>query len=192
MIKKPSNYDNVEINAQLDAGGFILKIVKAEYVPAKDYIKVFFDIAEGSCKDYYAKKAKLNNGNWNMDAIKYLSLKNEEKAIKAFKTDMACIEKSNNYTWDWEEQNLVGKKVGAVFGRIQYQAKDGTLKFRTKLDRFRSVEAIVTGNFEVPAPKFLEITDNGSTDFLSDAKAIASFMQSNSSTFEISDEDLPF
>ena len=96
MIKKPENYDNVFVSKTLDAGGFILKIVKTEYVPSKEYVMLYLDIAEGPFKDYFA--SKQFDGKWSKDAIKYLSLKNTDGAIKAFKADITAIENSNeNY-----------------------------------------------------------------------------------------------
>lgn len=191
MIKKPENYDNVEFKQALEAGGYILKIIDAEYVPSKDYVKLCVDIAEGPYKNYFMKKQY--NGNWSLDAIKYMSLKNTEGAIKALKSDITSIEKSNNFTFDWNEKSLIGKKVGGIFCKIQYQANDGTLKFKTKLDRFRSVEAIVSGDFEVPAPKYLELDGQvGTSDYLEATRAVASFVAKENDDFEISDDDLPF
>ena len=94
MIKKPANYDNVEVNQALEAGGYVLKIVKTEYEPSKEYVRLCVDIAEGPFKDYFSKRAY--NDKWNLDAIKYLSLKNTDTAIKSLKADVTAIEKSNN------------------------------------------------------------------------------------------------
>lgn len=191
MIKKPSNYDNVNVVQVLEAGGYILKIVKTEYVPTKEYVMLYLDIAEGPYKDYFSKNQF--NGKWSLDAVKYLSLKNTDGAIKALKGDVTAIERSNNFTWDWEEKSLLNKKVGGVFGKVQYQAKDGTLKFRTKLDRLRSIESIISGDFTIPEPKLLEITgDVGNADYLESTRAMASFLASENKDFEISDDDLPF
>lgn len=190
MIKKPANYDNVDVKQVLESGGYILKIVKTEYVPAKEYIKLCLDIAEGPLKDYFSKKQY--NGNWSLDAIKYLSLKDTEGAIKALKGDITSIERSNNFTWDWEEKSLLNKKVGGIFGKIQYQANDGTLKFKTKLKQLRSIEAIVTGDFKIPEPEYLDLTETGNADYLESMRAVASFNATTPSNFEISDDDLPF
>lgn len=191
MIKKPANYDNVAFKQTLEAGGYILKIVKTEYVPTKEYVMLYLDIAEGPYKDYFSRNQF--NGKWSLDAVKYLTLKDTDGAIKSLKADITAIERSNNFTWDWEEKSLLNKKVGGVFGKVQYQAKDGTLKFRVKLDRLRSIESIVTGDFTIPEPKFLEVTgEAGNVDYLESTRAIASFMAKENSTFEISEDDLPF
>lgn len=194
MIKKPDNYDNVVVNRPFEVGGYVLEIVKTEYVPTKEYVMLYVDIAEGPFKGYFAKKQF--NGNWSKDAIKYLPLKNTEGAIKVFKGDMTAIENSNpNYIWDWEEKSLVGKRVGGVFGKEQYEALDGTPKFRIVLKQFRSVNKILSGDFTVPETKYLEIKETTPTkDYLSDAKAIASFVAKPTvvDDFDISDDDLPF
>jgi hypothetical protein len=194
VIKKPDNYDNVVVNRPFEVGGYVLEIVKTEYVPTKEYVMLYVDIAEGPFKGYFAKKQF--NGNWSKDAIKYLPLKNTEGAIKVFKGDMTAIENSNpNYIWDWEEKSLVGKRVGGVFGKEQYEALDGTPKFRIVLKQFRSVNKILSGDFTVPETKYLEIKETTPTkDYLSDAKAIASFVAKPTvvDDFDISDDDLPF
>ena len=192
MIRKPANYDNVEFNQPFEEGGYVLKIVKAEYEPTKEYVRLCVDIAEGPYKDYFAKRAY--NDKWNLDAIKYLSLKNTDKAIKSLKADVTAIEKSNNITWDWNEQSLVGKLVGGVFGRIQYQANDGTLKFKVKLDRFRSVDKIRSGDYTIPEPKYLDMSEVGSADYLDTMRAVATFTPNltKNDDFDISDDDLPF
>lgn len=190
MIKKPENYDNVNVNFPLEEGGYILKIVDAEYVPNKDYVILKLDICEGPMKGYFAKK--VYNGKWSLDAVKYLSLKNTDGAIKALKADITAIERSNNIIFDWNEKSLIGKKVGGVFGKEQYQANDGTVKFKVKLKRLRSVEAIVTGDFEIPAPEYLDLSQAGASDYLESARAVASFMEQEKNDFNISDDDLPF
>lgn len=193
MIKKPANYDNVEVNQMLEAGGYVLKIVKSEYEPTKEYVRLFVDIAEGPFKDYFSKH--LYNGKWSLDAIKYLSLKNTDTAIKSLKADVTAIEKSNNFTWDWNEKSLENKLVGGVFGKIQYQANDGTLKFKIKLDRLRSVDKIRSGDYTIPEPKLLDLSEVGSSDYLDTMRAVASFtpnLKPVNNDFDISDDDLPF
>lgn len=191
MINKPEMYDTVDVKQTLEPGGYVLKIVNAEYVPSKDYVVLHLDIAEGTFKDYFSKKAY--NGKWNLDAVKYLSLKNTEGAVKALKADITSIERSNNITFDWNEKSLIGKKVGGVFGKIQYQANDGSLKFKVKLKRLRSVEAIVTGDFEIPEPEYLDLSETGSADYLESMRAVASSTTNKpKEDFFISDDDLPF
>lgn len=193
MIRKPANYDNVVVNQMLEVGGYVMKIVKTEYVPDKEYVRLFLDIAEGPYRDYFANH--LFNGKWSLDAVKYLSLRNTDNAIKSLKADVTAIENSNNFTWDWDEKTLVHKLVGAVFGKVQYQANDGTLKFKVKLDRLRSVDKIRSGDFVIPEPKLLDLSEVGSADYLDSMRAVASFtpnLNKNINDFEISDDDLPF
>ena len=190
MIKKPENYDNININQQLEPGGYILKIVNAEYVPNKDYVILNLDICEGHMKDYFSKK--VYNGRWNANAVKYLSLKNSDGAIKSLKSDITAIERSNNIVFDWNEKSLIGKKVGGVFGKVQYQANDGTLKFNVKLKRLRSIESIVTGDYEIPEPEYLNLSEVGSSDYLESTRAVASFLEKEKNEIYISDDDLPF
>lgn len=197
MIKKPENYDNVVVKQPFEVGGYVTEIVKTEYVPNKEYVMLYLDIAEGPFKGYF--KNRQYDNKWSKDAVKYLSLKNTDGAIKAFKADMTSIENSNaGYTWNWDEKSLEGKRVGAVFGKVQYQANDGTLKFRVRLKQFRSVNKILAGDFTVPEPEFLDLGEAGATDYLNDMKAISSFLEKNptppnfNNDFDISDDDLPF
>lgn len=192
MLRKPSNYDDVQVTKTLDAGGYVLKIVKATYVPEKNYIMLNVDIHEGEFKGYFAKREF--NGQWSYDAIKYLSLNENDKTVKLLKADITSIEKSNNFKFDWStEKKLESKLVGGIFRKVQYQAKDGSLKFKVKLDRFRSVESIISGDFEVPEPKFLDLTEVGASDYAEDLRAVASFVKKEEPMeFDISDDDLPF
>ena len=190
MIKKPEMYDEVSLNRPLEAGGYILKIVKAEYVPSKDYVILSLDIAEGPFKNYFSKREY--NGNWDKSAVKYLSLKNTKGAVAALKADITSIENSNNFKFNWDEKTLINKKVGGVFGKVQYQANDGSLKFKVKLKWLRSIDSIVEGKFEIPEPEFLDLTETGNADYLESIRAVASFNEKANDEFEISDDDLPF
>ena len=190
MLRKPANYDDTQVSKTLEPGGYVLKIVKATYVPEKNYIVLNVDIHEGEHKGYFAKKEY--NGQWSYDAMKYLSL--NDNAVRTLKADITSIEKSNNFKFDWKtEKQLEGKLVGGIFRKEQYEAMDGTIKNKVKLYRFRSVEAIVTGNFEIPEPKLLETDDTLKSNYLDDAKAVASFIEKPTNVLdEISDDDLPF
>jgi hypothetical protein len=193
VIKKPDLYDSIDVKQPLEAGGYIMQIVHAEYVPSKNYIVLNLDIFEGAMKGYFSKK--VYNDNWSSDAKKYLSLNNTQGAVKALKADITAIERSNNFVWDWQtEKSLIGKKVGAIFGKEQYQANDGTLKFKTKLKFLRSVETIISGDYEIPEPTYLDLSEAGSNDYLESTRAVASFLEEEkkAKVFEVSEDDLPF
>ena len=69
------------------------------------------------------------------------------------------IEKSNpGYNFintGFNEQTLVGKLFGGVFGREQYKTQDGKLKFATKCRRITTVEKVKQG-VEIPEDELLK------------------------------------
>ena len=69
------------------------------------------------------------------------------------------IEKSNpGYNFvnsGFDEKTLVGKLFGGVFGREQYKAQDGSLKFTTKCRSIRTVDAVRNG-VNIPEDKLLK------------------------------------
>lgn len=187
-MNKPQGYDEAQSYTgdfeQLELGGHICQIVgvKLEYTPNTnaEVLILALDIAEGEQKGYYQKlfdeaKKKDNNAKWKCTYRQFT----QGNSTPYFKGMIENIEKSNEgYNFagtGFNEQTLVGKFVGGVFGREQYEAQDGKLKFATKCVQLRTTEAIRNG-VEVPVDKLLQKQDDYfSTDSVTN-----------------SDSDLPF
>ena len=159
---------------RMGAGGYVVQIqaVRTEgkdgygrtidYVGAKDYVKLVYDIAEGDLAgkfsdDYWAGEDK------DYAHQIFLSWKN----MGAFKGNIQALDESNHgfdalaaFQADrWEL--FIGKKVGIVVGDEEYRGNDGTVKTRLGFPRLKSVQDIRAGKFRVPELKKLKDDDQG-------------------------------
>lgn len=167
-------YDSAEVSTggefqRMAPGGYVVQIqaVRTEgkdgygrivdYVSARDYVKLIYDIAEGDLA------GKFSDSFWAGEDKDYahqifLSWKN----MGAFKGNIQAIDESNPgfdalaaFEADrWEL--FIGKKVGIVVGEEEYRANDGTVKTRLGFPRLKSVQDIRAGKFRVPQLKKLE------------------------------------
>lgn len=167
-MNKPQGYDEAQAYTgdfeQLELGGHICKIVgvKLEYTQNTnaEVLVILFDIIEGKQAGYYQKRydeARKNNTQPKWQGV-YRQF-TQGNSTPYFKGLIENIEKSNpGYNFmntGFNEQTLIGKLFGGVFGREQYKTQDGKLKFATKCRSIRTVEAIQNG-VEIPEDKLLE------------------------------------
>ena len=76
--------------------------------------------------------------------------------MRRFKTIMMNFEESNpGYHWDWDEQTLKGKLIGALFNNKEYEF-NGRHGFFTNCHSLVSLEKIRSGSFEIPADTLLK------------------------------------
>ena len=201
MIKKPSNYDNVEVMefdfTPIELGAHKGIIMKAEEYTSPQSGKTSLKVSVDTAKDdkqpeYFTEQYKNDNRidkRWNNSAIKYISLGEEENQVKMLKSFITAYENSNNCQFDWNKdwEQLKGKKIGIVFGQEEFISQDGTTKLATKLREFRSIGKI--DNIKIPKVKLLDGTyvdyeeyierqDNPLSDFKSE--------------MEINPDSLPF
>lgn len=163
--------DQTELE-RLQPGGYVCRITMAEDVPAKEYLKLEYDIAEGPQTGYYHElyKAKAFWG-----GTLYRSYK--EKALSMFKGFLTAVKDSNpGFVFENQEKRLEGKLVGLVLAEEEYRGNDGSVKKRLYVSAVRSVDRIRKGDFIVPAIKKLE---TGISD---------GFMPVQ----DVDDEDVPF
>lgn len=147
---KKLNLDNVaEFKEYVNpkAGGYICGIAKAEDVPEKEYLKVYYDIMEGEFKSHYTKLIKEGV----MKEYPFFFASYKDSALGFFKGTITSVEKSNKgYAWDNDEKKLKGKKVGLVLFEQEYISKDGKVKTSLKVSKAHSIDAIKSGDFDVP------------------------------------------
>lgn len=122
-MEKISGYDKAEAVIGggiyvLPTGNYKMKIIKAEETTSKSgktMLKIAFDVADGSFKDFYKKqyeadlkRATANKpAKWSFDAIHYQMA--DENCLGRFKGFIKCLEDSNpNFSWDWDESKLKG------------------------------------------------------------------------------------
>lgn len=153
-MKRIEDFESVKANEggafpRPEAGGYVVKIVHAEDVPDREYLKLEYDIAEGAFKGYYTDTME-RAGFWG--ATLYRSYKKGTEDF--FKGFVRAVEESNpGYCWDWDERTLEGKLVGFVLGEEEYQKNDGTIGTRLTVCQNMSCDSIRAGRFKTPAKK---------------------------------------
>lgn len=167
MLLKPEKYEEIEVNefdfTPLELGGHKGIIKKVEQYTGQTgnvSLKVTVDTAPNDKQPSYFQKQYDNDTRtdkkWSNGAIKYVSLKQDENCVKMLKAFITAVENSNNgfkFDWNKEEDQLVGKKVGLIFGLEEYSGQDGTTKRATKLTQFRSIDKVDNAN--IPKVKLL-------------------------------------
>lgn len=200
MIKKPGNWDSVEIVefdfTPISLGGHKGIIKKAEEytspVSGKTSLKVSVDTAKDDIQpEYFAEQYRNDNRidkRWSNSAIKYISLGEEESQVKMLKSFITAYENSNNCQFDWNKdwEQLKDKKLGLVFGMEEYQNQAGELKTINKIREFRSIDKV--DNIRIPKVKKL---DNSYVDY---EEYITSKNANNAEDVyvEVSEDMLPF
>lgn len=171
-MNKPQGYDEAQAYTgdfeQLKLGGHICKIigVKIEYTPTTnaEVLILALDIAEGEQAGYYQRqfdeaKKRDAQAKWKCTYRQFT----QGNSTPYFKGMIENIEKSNQgYNFastGFDEKTLIGKLIGGVFGREQYEAQDGKLKFATKCMQLRTIEAIKNG-VEIPEDKLIQKQDD--------------------------------
>lgn len=168
MIKKPNNYDEIEVNTDftpIELGGHKGIIMEAiEYtspITGNTSLKVSVDTDKDDKQPSYFSEMYNNDTRedkkWSNSAIKYVSLKDDENCVRMLKAFITSVENSNpNFTYDWNKDvdQLKGKKVGLVFGLEEYNSTDGKIKTIAKLNQFRSVDKV--DNVKIPKVKTID------------------------------------
>ena len=130
------------------AGPYICNITKVEDKPVDasgkgDYLHIWYDIAEGDFKGYYAD-IRADHPDWVGVGSYYRSYK--ETALGMFKRMCSAITKSNpGFEFgekNHDESTLVGKKVGLIFQEEEYYGNDGSLKTRLIVQKEFPVDEI--------------------------------------------------
>lgn len=166
MIKKPQGYDEAAAytgeSQQLPKGKYecvIKQVAVQESKNGNQQFVLLYDILTGEHKDFYKKMFdadKIQNpsgAKWrgvfkqNMDG----------KGLSWFKGIITSIERSNDFTFQWDKENneksLAGKRFGGIFRRRQYEAENGNRPIVTELFRIRSVAGLAEA--EVPEDELL-------------------------------------
>ena len=135
--------------AKVEAGGYVCGILAVEDFPEKEYLKITYDIIDGELKGHYSKLNKEKG--WALPTF-FASYK--DSAVSRFKGTITAVEKSNKgFVWKDEEKDLLKKKIGLVLFEEEYIKKDGSVGVAMKVGMAHSVEAIKSGDFEVPERK---------------------------------------
>lgn len=166
-------------NETIDAGGYVMRIRRAEIDPKFNRLQLYLDIAEGEHTGYYER---LNEkvGFWAMVLNLYL-----DKDTWKFARAIDAIKASNEgFGWnddaENDEQTLVGKYIGIVTRKIEYLGNDGLVKKKLRPYSTHSVQDIRDGKFTIP-------------EMLPMSTPTASGVVDTTAGFgPIKDEDMPF
>ena len=203
MIKKPSNWDAVEVMefdyTPIELGGHKGIIMKAEEYTSpqsgKTSLKVYVDTASDDKQPEYFKKQYENDTRIDRKypnrAIKYVPLGEEENQVKMLKAFITAYENSNGCQFDWGKdwEQLKGKKIGLVFGPEEYINQNGDLKLNNKLREFRSIDKV--DNVKIPKVKKLDNSYVDYEEYINSKNSSNEPFSDFGNIVEISDE-LPF
>lgn len=138
---------------RLPAGAYVCKIQNVTDFPEKEYLKIEFDVAEGSYANHYTDLGRRWQF-WPSEAVLFRSYK--DSALGMFHAFVQAVEASNKgYIFDDDELTLRGKLVGIALGEEEFLARDGTIKTRLKADRCASVSDVRAGKVATPPAKKL-------------------------------------
>ena len=168
ILKKPSIYDELQMNEDftpIEVGGhkgIILGIQEYKNEETGNTsLKVIVDTDKTDKQPSYFKDLfesdTRSEKKWSNQAIKYVSLKDDENCVKMLKAFITAVENYNsNFTYDCDKDidQLKNKKVGLVFGLEEYQKQQGEIKVITKLNQFRSIDKI--DNVKIPKVKLID------------------------------------
>lgn len=168
MLKKPNNYDEVQLGGDftpIELGGHkgVIKSVE-EYTSefsGNTSLKVIVDTTKDDKQpEYFTELYKSDerpDKKWSNSAIRYVSLKDDENCVKMLKGFITAVENSNpNFTYDWNKEidQLKNKKVGLVFGLEEYEDQEKNIKTGRKLVQFRSIDKV--DQVKIPRVKLLD------------------------------------
>ncbi len=164
MIQKPVGYDTATAFTgeyeTLALGGHVctIKAARSETdINGNPWLVIAFDIAQGDpqagffSRRYADMKKDNAAAKWPVGGTYRQGL--SEKSASFLKGMVTCIQDSNpGFVWDWDENKLVGKKFGGVFGEEEYMNQQGQIKTAIKCRFIRSVETIQKG-VDIPEPR---------------------------------------
>lgn len=177
-MEKIKGYDEVPAFTgefeKLKEGGHVCQIKDAKVEKSKngnDMMIIEFDIVgkDDENADYYQRRFE-NAKQFDIEAkwpgTHRIMLEDKEgNCNKFFKGFITSVEASNKgYKFNWDEKTLKDKIFGGIFGKEQYVAYDGTLKFSTKLRYIRSTEKI--NEAEIPEDKLLNNKNTTDGEFI--------------------------
>lgn len=166
-MKRLNGYEKAEAytdQEKLPVGGYVLKILDVKYQENDwgDVIVLSFDVEEGDYRGFFANNYRKQTGEdkrwkgtYRFRVPKEDGTEQDGWTMRRFKTVITNFEESNNgYHWDWNEQTLKGKLIGALFNNKEYDFR-GRHGFFTNCHSLVTVEKIRSGKFEIPEDTLL-------------------------------------
>ena len=154
---KPKNWAGVEESTpfeKLPAGGYVIRIVGVEDVPAKEYLNIVYDVAEGEHAGFYSDDFGKRNP-WAHRFVRSY----KETAEGMFKAFLMRLEESNrnfsiaNWQVHSDERAFIGLELGIVLQLEQYTNDKGEDKERLEVVGVYASQDIRNGDFKLPPVK---------------------------------------
>lgn len=174
-MKRLNGYEKAEAytdQEKLPVGGYVLKILDVRYQENDwgDVIVLSFDVEEGDHRGFFADNYRKQTGEdkrwkgtYRLRVPKEDGTEQDGWTMRRFKTVITNFEESNNgYHWDWNEQTLKGKLIGALFNNKEYDFR-GRHGFFTNCHSLVTVEKIRSGKFEIPEDTLLGQRQQGTS-----------------------------
>ena len=209
-----SDYDEVKVGSDftaLPAGGYVCIIKKAQMTTNSNglpMIEVRVDIFEGEYRNYFSdlfkdRFAKDPEAKYPYNGILRITAVDEQgHQKKNFKSFCTAVERSNGIEHlprhdDAFLKALIGKGVGVLYQREEYEGNDGKTHWSTKPKWFRDVDTIRSGKFTVPED--VPLSNTYGTGFsevdatsINDMFGVAPTYNDSVDSFNAQSDDIPF
>lgn len=146
----------------LPAGGYVVKVLDVQEVTYTwgSVLEISFDVLEGDRKGFFAADYKSQTqedkkwrGKYRLSEPKEDGSEKDEWTKRTFGGAMFAFEDSNaGFHWDWDENQLKGKVVGALFREKEWEM-NGNSGWTTECCKLIPVEDIRQNRFKMPKPK---------------------------------------
>lgn len=150
-MQRPRDYDTAEVKKQggefpqPEAGGYILKVIKAEEKFSKknnSMLVLYFDIVNGEFENHYKKISEKIGKDIYLTYYQLI----EGEHLSYFKGMIDTFELCNqNFKFNFDEQTLVGKRIGANLREEEYENKEGEIKSSLKIGHFATIAEVNAG-----------------------------------------------
>lgn len=150
-MQKPNEYDGAEAKQggtdfpKPQAGGYVAKIIKAEEKKSSkgnQMLVLALDISEGEFVGHFAKLTE----HFKKDCYIQIFQLTEGDHVSYFKGLIKAIEHSNTgFIFDFDEQKLVGKRIGINLREEEYQNDANEIKTSLKVGFYCSVDDVRKG-----------------------------------------------
>lgn len=130
--------------------------VEEDFDKTREVLVLMLEITEGEYKNRYHEVLKEQQEKFGGNvkykgSIRIKIPKNDDpddlQWIRGkFSDQICCVQESNDgYTWDWDENKLVGKAVGFSVRESIYTGNDGSEKHTTEIGQLVSIPDIKNG-----------------------------------------------
>ncbi len=151
---------------QLPPGNYVIEIKGVKFIQGEngksDRIEMAVDVAEGDQAGFYKEQFDASTDEdkkWKGKASIWLpdgsNTDADKRAVRNFNSFAAYLANENQgYHWDWNEQSLKGKKIGATFRKEWNVADDGREFSYTTFAWFCEAADVRSGKAKTADEKF--------------------------------------